>query len=378
MKKNHTDRLLLVAVILLLTLGILMVYSASSVRGAEKFNDPAKFLKLHLFRVALGLFFMLIAFKIDYCLLRWVTPFFLFGLFALLIIVLFMPTLQDTHRWFLIKGNRFQPSEFMKLTMIFYLSAIFAKGTKSNAIEGKPLYVHYFIVLMTIFLVFIEPDLGSSLVLFFIAFSLFFMAGVALKNLALMGAFMFPIVMLGMTVFPYQKKRITDFLGSVSSMENLTYQVKQSVIGLSHGGFSGTGYGAGKQKLYFLPEPFSDFVLASLGEELGFIGILLVFILLSIVLWRGIRIALSAPDYYGFLMAGGITSMILLNALVNAGVVVNLLPTTGLPFPFLSYGGSSLFVQMIGVGILLNIAKKASLSKREVAARIDQWAEFRR
>ena len=378
MKKQHADRWLLIAVLLLVSLGMMMVYSASSVRGVEKFDDSAKFLKLHLFRVGLGLFFMLIAFKIDYCLLRWITPFVLLFLLMILVVVLFMPTLQDTHRWILIKGNRFQPSEFMKLAMILYLSAIFAKGEKSNAISGKPLYVHYAIVLGTVFLVFIEPDLGTALVLFFIAFSLFYMAGIALKDLIVMGGFVVPLVFLGMAVFPYQKKRLVDYIHSVTTMEHLTYQVKQSIIGLSHGGFVGTGYGAGKQKLYFLPEPFSDFILASLGEELGFIGVVIVFGLLCIVLWRGIKIALSAPDQYGFLMAGGITAMILLNAIVNAGVVVNLLPTTGLPFPFLSYGGSSLFVQMMGVGILLNIAKKSNLSKREVATRINQWAEFRR
>ena len=125
------------------------------------------------------------------------------------------------------------------------------------------------------------------------------------------------------------------------------------------------GYGGGKQKLFFLPEPFSDFILASLGEELGFLGVLLVFALFVFLLWRGFRIAMHSPDRYGFLLAGGITTMILVNALINAGVVLNLLPTTGLPFPFLSYGGTSLFVQLIGVGILLSISRRAEPSYRD-------------
>lgn len=156
----------------------------------------------------------------------------------------------------------------------------------------------------------------------------------------------------------------------------MSYHVKQSIIGLANGGFKGLGYGVGKQKHYFLPEPFSDFILACFGEEFGFIGIFILFVLLAIVLWRGIRIALRAPDRYGFLLAGGITAMVLINALINACVVVNLFPTTGLPFPFVSYGGSSLLVHLLGVGILLNISKKRIVPYKDFTAyrgRVARW-----
>ena len=166
-----------------------------------------------------------------------------------------------------------------------------------------------------------------------------------------------PVVLMGMLFFPYQRKRLFDFLKSVLGKAPLEYQVKQSIIGLANGGISGVGYGEGKQKFLFLPEPFSDFIYASFGEEFGFIGVCILFGLVLIVLWRGIHIALTAPDRFGYMVAGGIVSMIMINALINAGVATNLLPTTGLPFPFISYGGSSLLVQMIGVGILINISK---------------------
>ena len=222
-------------------------------------------------------------------------------------------------------GKQFQPSEFMKLTLVFYLAAVFAKG-KFRDHQGDTLLAHYLILLMIVGLVFIEPDLGTALVIFFIGYCMFFLAGVSSVRLFKMALCLIPLISIGMLMFPYQKHRFLNYWGSV---------------------------------------PFSDFILASFGEEFGFLGIFTLFILLAIILWRGIRIAIQAPDKYGYLMAGGITIMILVNCLMNAGVVVNLFPTTGLPFPFMSYGGSSLFVHSVGVGILLNISTKGIVSYRQ-------------
>ena len=354
-KTSHGDHILLGVVIVLILLGILMVYSASSFRGAETYGDSACFLKQHLIRVSIGMFLLVIAWRIDYHRYRWLTPMMLLLCFVLLVAVLFGPKFQGSRRSLLIFGKQLQPSEFMKLTIIFYLAAVFARG-KFRVHHEDTLVSHYLILLLIVGLVFIEPDLGTALVLFFIGYGMFYLAGVSPKRLFKMASFLVPLILLGMIVFPYQRQRITDYWEAVSGSGPVNYQVKQSIIGLAHGGLTGLGYGAGKQKLFFLPEPFSDFILASYGEEFGFVGFFILFLLLMVVLWRGIRIALRAPDRYGYLMAGGITVMILVNALVNAGVVVHLLPTTGLPFPFLSYGGSSLFVHLIGVGILLNIS----------------------
>ena len=205
---------------------------------------------------------------------------------------------------------------------------------------------------------------------------MFFLAGVSWSRLSKMALALVPLVMFGIAIFEYQRQRLVDYWEAVSGSGPMSYQVKQSIIGLAHGGMTGLGYGAGKQKLYFLPEPFSDFILASYGEEFGFLGIFVLFGLLVILLWRGVHIALHAPDRYGYLLAGGITGMILINTLVNAGVVVNLFPTTGLPFPFLSYGGSSLFVHLMAVGMLLNISSKSGVPYKEYTAYRARWAEW--
>jgi cell division protein FtsW len=264
----------------------------------------------------------------------------------------------------------------MKLTLILYLAGVFAKGIKARALVGNQWMTHYLIVLISIGLVFIEPDLGSSIVLFFVAIVMFFLIGMGWKRLAQMMAVIPPLVCVGLALFPYQRLRVISYIRSLTGKGPMNYQVKQSIIGLAHGGLRGVGFGEGKQKLSFQPEPFSDFILTSYGEELGFIGIAFLFLLLLIVLWRGIRIALRSPDRYGFLVAGGITAMIMINALINAGVAVNLLPTTGLTFPFLSYGGSSLFVQLIGVGILINISSQRILTYKDFTSkRRMQWSD---
>jgi len=253
----------------------------------------------------------------------------------------------------------------MKLVLIFYLAAVFAKGKQAKAQNGKVLTIHCILLLATVGLVFIEPDLGTAMVIFFIGFTMFFLGGVRWKHLLRLISFLVLLFCMGMIMFPYQRQRVIDYWGSLFGSAPMNYQVKQSIIGLAHGGLTGVGYGVGKQKLYFLPEPFSDFILSCLGEELGFIGVLFTFILLGIILWRGVRIAMRAPDRYGYLLAGGITAMILINALVNAGVTFHLLPTTGLPFPFLSYGGSSLLVHLMGAGILINISKRNVATYKE-------------
>jgi len=363
-KEKHGDRILLGVIVILLLLGILMVYSASSFRGAEKYNDSACFLKQHLIRILIGIFLLVAAWRIDYHRYRWITPMLLLVFIILLVGVFFGTGYQGSRRSFLIFSKQFQPSEFMKLTLVFYLAAVFAKG-KFRDHQGDMLLAHYLILLMIVGLVFIEPDLGTALVIFFIGYCMFFLAGVSSVRLFKMALCLIPLISIGMLMFPYQKHRFLNYWGSVFGTDEMSYQVKQSIIGLAHGGLTGLGYGAGKQKLYFLPEPFSDFILASFGEEFGFLGIFTLFILLAIILWRGIRIAIQAPDKYGYLMAGGITIMILVNCLINAGVVVNLFPTTGLPFPFMSYGGSSLFVHSVGVGILLNISTKGIVSYKQ-------------
>lgn len=359
------DRVLLCTVLAFLMLGILMVYSSSTFWGAERYGSSLLFMKSHLIRIFIGCLFMLIASKVDYHFFRLMTPFILLVTFILLMVVLTVPEFHGSHRSLLIAGFRFQPSELMKLVLVFYLAAVFTKKAKAEPMEEKQIFVHYGVILLISALIFCEPDLGSAVVIFLIAIAMFFIAGVPGGSLIKLVWGIIPILAMGMVLFPHQKKRVFDFYKAVFGGGELEYQIKQAMIGLAQGGLTGVGYGEGKQKLLFLPEPFSDFILASLGEELGFIGMCVVFLLLLTILWRGLRIAKRAPDHFGFLVASGVTAMICINAVVNAGVVLNLLPTTGLTFPFLSYGGSSLFVNLVGIGILLNISRQSVMPYRE-------------
>jgi cell division protein FtsW len=368
-KKNKIDFILFGTVMVLVIIGILIIYSASSFLGSEKYGDSVLYLKRHLIRVLAGIVFLFWFIQFDYHQIRWLTPFLVLMFMGFLIYVLSGPEFHGSRRSMILLGKQFQPSEFMKLVLIFYMAAVFTRKNRYINSQNKKLIVHYIFVLGIVGLVFIEPDLGSALVLFSIGFSLFLLAGIGWSQLAKMIWGLIPLISIGMILFPYQRKRMIDFLSSILRSGSLGYQVKQSMIGLANGGITGVGYGEGKQKLLFLPEPFSDFVLSSLGEEFGFIGILILFTLLIIVCWRGIYIASHAPDRYGYLLAGGITVMIMVNALINSGVTINLLPTTGLPFPFISYGGSSLLVHLIGVGILLNIYQQSMVEREESQSR---------
>lgn len=359
--KKPTDRILFSAVMILSMLGLLMIYSSSAFWGADKYDNAWLYVRNHAIRVIIGLVILFLTTRIDYHLYRPFTPVLLIAFFILLGVVLFLPEFHGAKRSLELFGKRFQPSEFMKLVMIFYLSGVFARQLDAGRPYSNTMFIHYGVLLATVALIFVEPDLGSALVLFGVGFAIFFLAGVPWGQMAKMIWGIVPVFLFGMVLFPYQKKRVVDYFNALFEKAELSYQVKQSLIGLANGGLTGVGYGEGRQKYLFLPEPFSDFILSHVGEELGFIGLSLIFGLIMVILFRGFRIAMAAPDRFGFLLAGGITSMILINALINAGVVLNLLPTTGLTFPFISYGGSSLFVQMMGAGILLNISQKVDV-----------------
>lgn len=369
---QKVDRILLACVGLLMFIGLLIIYSTSSIRTA----DPLYFLRMHAIKIALGLVVLLVVSKVDYHVIRWMTPVLLLAGIGLIVLVLNLPTPEHikVNRWIFYNGHQiFQPSELMKIVMVLYFAAVFAKGMQTRFLEGNAIYGQFAFLLGIAGIIFIEPDLGTAMVIFFMGLAMFYMAGVSVKRLVIMAGGTFLLVAVAIRRYPYQMDRITKFLDSFKNETMMSHQVKQSFIGLAQGGLLGVGYGEGKQRFFWLPEPFSDFILASLGEELGFIGILIVFALLFVILWRGIQIASKAPDRYGFLLAGGITCMILINAIINAAVVVNLLPTTGLPFPFLSYGGSSLLVQMIGIGILLNISKHQNENKTRAYVGLSNW-----
>ncbi|MBN2200392.1 cell division protein FtsW [bacterium] len=378
--RHPMDKILLMAVLVLLTIGCLMIYSASAFWSAERNQDNYSAILLrHLMRVSLGLLIMVAVSRIDYHCYRSWAPVLLAVLAVLLVAVLFTPRFRGSSRAFSLPMGRFHPAEYMKLAMVLFLSSVLARTPPTRDLMDRRLMVHYGILLGVTALVLVEPDLGTASVLFAAGMVLFFLAGTPGDRLAKMALVVSPFVCIGMAVNGYQRARILDFARSKAGLEPLPYQVKHSLIALANGGWFGLGYGEGRAKDLYLPEPFSDFILATLGEEFGFVGVCVLFGVVAVLLWRGTRIAVHAPDRFGFLAAAGITSLLLINALINAGVVLHLIPTTGLPFPFVSYGGSSLFVYMAGMGILLNISGQAVPSFHQFTTERGRirWPEIR-
>jgi cell division protein FtsW len=355
--RHPMDKVLLIAVLALLTIGCLMIYSASAFWSADKNHDDYSLILMrHLMRVSLGLLIMVAVSRIDYHRYRSWAPVLLAVFGVLLVAVLFTAPFRGSRRAFPFPMGRFHPAEYMKLILVLYLASALARSAPTRVLEDRKLMLHYSVLLGVTALVLIEPDLGTASVLFAGGIMIFFLAGTPGDRLAKMMLFVSPFVCVGLAVNGYQRLRILEFVQSKTGASPLPYQIRHSLIALANGGLLGLGYGEGMAKNLYLPEPFSDFILATLGEEFGFVGVLVLFAVVAVILWRGTRIALHAPDRFGFLVSAGVTSILLVNALINAGVVLHLIPTTGLPFPFVSYGGSSLFVYMAGMGILLNIS----------------------
>lgn len=364
--KQGFDRILFFAVIALLAFGVLMVYSSSAFWCDHyKNGDHAWIFRNHLLRLGFAFLGMLLVSKIDYHVYRKWAPFLLFGMIFLLIFVLWKGIeVRGSSRFFRVLGLRFQPSEFTKLVLVLYFSSVLAKRVEKN-IENKRVFIQALILFFITGLVLREPDIGTATIIFSTGLVIFFLANTPWKISFLMGSLAVGGIVFQAMRLVHQKKQLLIFLNVITGKGLPHYQLTQSLVALATGGVLGTGYGNGNAKNLFLPQAFSDFILATLGEEFGFIGMIVLFLLVGIVLWRGIHIALHAPDRYGALLAGGITSLFMITALINGGVTVALLPTTGVPFPFLSYGGASLSIYLWGIGILLNVSKKKVTSYRE-------------
>lgn len=267
--------------------------------------------------------------------------------------------IRGSRRWLLLGPVQFQPSELAKFALIFYLAGNLTKPEvdPENFVDGVlPQLILIGAVVLTVAM---EPDLGTALAIAAIALIMLFVAGAKLGHL-------FFIIFTGalsaaslLWRVAYQRGRVESFLETLLGDSEPAWQVRQSLISLGNGGLFGVGLGQSKQKLLFLPDPFTDFIMAIVGEELGLVGTLAVILLFFIVIWRGFHIAHRAPDRAGKLTAIGVTTAIGLYALVNTGVVIHILPTTGIPLPFISYGGSALIMNLIGIGVLLNISQFA-------------------
>ena len=356
--RSRPDYLLLLTVLILIAIGMVMVYSASAILAWDRIGNSIAFAKMQAIWAVISLVFILVLTKIDYHKLEKHSLFLLLISFGFLVAVLFFPSVKGVHRWIRFGPVSFQPSELFKLSLILFMASSLTKR-KERINEFKFVLVPYFVIFgIAAILLMKEPHLGAVLLLGTILFGMLFVAGTKIKHFLVITA---PVV-LGVFVlvflFSYKKPRVENYMESIENPLKGSYQMTQSVLALSSGELLGAGLGEGKAKLFFLPEPHTDFIYATTGEELGFMGSSAILILFFILALRGFSIARKASDDFGCLLAFGITFSIFMGALINAGVVVGLFPTTGLPMPFLSYGGSSMFFSALGIGILLNISRQ--------------------
>ncbi len=358
---SSPDRTLLVVVAFLVILGLMSIFSASAPKCMEMGTNPAGFVFNQLIFLILGLIGMNFFTRFDYKnLVAWTMPF-LFFVLLMLILVNFTPlgvTVNGARRWINLGLFQFQPSEFAKPAIAMILASAFNKNCK---IFDSNKMIYFIPILLMIFMVFKQPNLSMVILLGTMSLVMYISAGGSLKTIWIgLGTTVFAIFTAGVTnlIKPYQISRITTWLNPEADPLGAGYNVIQSLVSFATGGFWGVGYGSSKQKLAWLPEAHTDFIFAVIGEELGFIGCLLVIGLFWTLIHRGLLIASRCPDMYGKLLAIGITYSIGFQAFLNMSVASSFLPATGVPLPFISYGGSSLMVSMWMIGILLNISKK--------------------
>lgn len=358
--KNAPDYLLLLATIALLVIGIIMVYSASAIWAEYKYQDSFFFAKRQFFFAAIGLVAMYFIANVDYWTWRKWSKAILIICFLLLIVVL-IPGVGlvrgGARSWLGVGAFSIQPSEFMKMAMIVFLAKYLSENQKKITSFKKGLVPTLALVMLAFGLIMLQPDLGTGAVMVGTCVVIIFVAGARITHfigLALIG--LGGLVALILSA-PYRIKRITSFLDPWSDPLGSGFQIIQSLYAIGPGGLLGLGLGESRQKYFYLPEPQTDFIFAIIAEELGFIGGCIVIFLFSILLWRGIKIALGAPDLFGSLLAVGFISMVAIQVMINIGVVIGLMPVTGITLPLLSYGGSSLTLMLISLGIVLNISR---------------------
>ncbi len=358
------DYILLSIVIIFYGLGIVMVYSASINEGI-KLENPTYFLQRQVMWVVISFLACIIFIFIDYTVLASQKKLLVWGIVILLLLLLFPPFIKagivhPSRRWFRFSNIGFQPSEFSKIVLIVYLAAILAKkkGRINDFYRG---FLPPFLVVSAIaFLVLLEPDFSTAVILFFISILMFFVVGI--RSLSIVSLFLvaIPAVLLMISGKGYRRERIMGFINPWSDPTDKGYQIIQSFKAFAYGGFFGVGLGRSVQKMRYLPIPHTDFIFAIIAEEMGFFGVVLVVVLYMLFAYRGFTIAFAQGSTFEFLLAFGITSLIVWEAVLNIAVVTGLLPSTGISLPFLSYGGSSLLANSVLVGILLNISRGTS------------------
>ncbi len=356
-KKLAFDLTLFLAVMCLVCLGLTMVYSATAAMSRDPLNP---FLIKQGIAALLGLTVMLGLMHIDYRVLRapaaaWT----ILGLaMALLVAVLFGPTLNDTNRWLFIGGISVQPSEIAKLALICFLASQLER--KADRVGSAELLVPaLFAIGAMVLLVIQQPNLSAALLLGAVGAMCLFLGGLPWKHVLVATAAAVPLAALAVLIAPYRLERVKAWLDPTTDLLGSNFQTSQSLIAVGSGGLWGRGLGSSLQKLHFLPYPHADYVFSIVAEEMGLIGAVAVLALFGVIAWRGVRAGLRAPDLLGRYLAWGITSMLVVQALLHVSVVLALVPATGIPLPFIAYGGSAMVVMLAGCGLLLNVSQHA-------------------
>ena len=368
--RSAYDVQLLLPVLFLVGIGIAMVYSASSTLAMGKFGSDYFFVKKQAIFAVLGVVGLVITSHIPYRVYRPLAYPLLAAALAMLIAVRFSPlgsAAGGALRWLSIAGLSFQPSEFARLALVVYLAySLSKKGAKLNefAVGFLP-HVIVFVVLAGLLM--LQPDFGSSVILGAITWIMMFIGGVPLRHLASGLLALGPIAYYMMVSTDYRLRRFTSFLDPWQYPQHEGYQITHSLMAFGSGGLWGSGIGKSYQKLFYLPEPHTDFIFSVIGEELGLWGVLVIVALFLLILWRGTRIARQAADPFGTLLAMGLTAALTLQVSINMAVTLGLLPTKGLTLPFLSYGGTSLFFNLAAVGILINISAASPRRANRIA-----------
>jgi len=361
-RKLKSDKVLFLATLLLVCASVVMVYSASAVLAMQRYNQPYLFLIKQSMWAALGLAAMSVAMRFDYRNYR--EPSFIWmalGFVTLaLVVVLFSAPVNGSSRWFGLGGIGVQPSELAKLTAIFFMAAILERRMDRIDEVGYALVPIALVVALLVGLILAEPDLGTAITLLIITAMMVFAAGLNYRYVVGVLLCAVPVAYVVLMSASYRRRRLMAFLNPWGDPLGDGFQIIQSLIAVGAGGVVGRGFMAGVQKLFYLPEPHTDFIYAVIGEEFGLIGTTVVLFCFVVIAWRGLRVAMSAPDRFGTFLAIGLTTMMSAQALVNISVVLGLLPTKGIPLPFVSFGGSSLVMSLLGMGILLNVSQHAA------------------
>src|SRR5580658_1665685 len=359
------DRQLFGVTLAMCLIGAVMVFSASAVTAREQYGNGYLFLIKQLIYIALGIGGMFWLMNVDYRKLRQPRVIFTgLGVTVLLLIgVLFLDRSHATHRWIRVGPLSLQPSEIAKLVVIFYLAWFLEirrapRGYGVNNFQ-QTLLPALGAVALIVGLVLVEPDMGTACMIAFIAAAMLFVAGISLRYILPFAVASIPAIYLLIVRVPYRLTRVQAFFSPGTDPQGHGFQLLQSLIAIGSGGFSGVGLMESRQKLFYLPEAHTDFIFAVICEEVGFIGAVVVLTLFAVYGWRGFVAAMKAPDDFGRFLGLGITTMVVGQAMINLSVVLGLMPTKGIPLPFISYGGSSLFSMLLATGVLLNISQHA-------------------